>query len=84
MRTCCWCGLQYVGETVQSLRDRFNGHRTGMKNPSTDNKSKVLSENFGVSFCRTANYIVIIIEKLCGSGGDDNGIPISGVTVERQ
>ena len=55
-----------------------------MKNPSTDNKSKVLSENFGVSFCRTANYIVIIIEKLRGSGGDDNGIPISGVTVERQ
>ena len=55
-----------------------------MKNPSTDNKSKVLSENFGVSFCRTSNYIVIIIEKLCGSGGDDNGIPISGVTVERQ
>ena len=29
--TCCRCGLQYVGETVQSLRDRFSGHRAGMK-----------------------------------------------------
>ena len=28
--TCCRRGLQYVGETVQSLRDRFSGHRTGM------------------------------------------------------
>ena len=27
LRTCCRCGLQYVGETVQSLRDRFSGHR---------------------------------------------------------
>ena len=28
----CRCGLQYVGETVQSLRERFSGHRTGIKN----------------------------------------------------
>ena len=36
--TRCGCDLQYVGETVQSLRDRFTGHRTGMKNPFADNK----------------------------------------------
>ena len=24
MITCCRCGLQYVGETVKSLRDRFS------------------------------------------------------------
>ena len=30
------------------------------------------------------NYIVNIIEKLSGYGRGDNGIPIPGVTVERQ
>ena len=82
--TCCRCGLQYVGKTFQSLRDRFSGHRTGMKNPLADNRCKILSKHFGVDLCRNANYIVNIIEKLSGSGRHDNGIPIPGVTVERQ
>ena len=33
---------------------------------------------------QNANYIVNIIEKLSGSGRDDNGNPIPGITVERQ
>ena len=37
------CGLQYVGETVQSLRDRFSGHRVGMKNRFAHNRCKILS-----------------------------------------
>ena len=81
---CCRCGLQYVGETVQSLRDRFTGHRTGMKNSFADRKCKILSKHFGVSLCRNANYIVKIIEKLSGFGRNGNGIPIPGVTIERQ
>ena len=44
---CCRCDLQYVGETVQSLRDRLGGHRTCMKNPFAD-KFKKLSKNSGV------------------------------------
>ena len=80
--TCCRCGLHYVGETVQSLRDRFSGHRAGMKNPFADNKSKILSKHFSVGLCKNANYIVNIIEKLSRSGRDDNGNPIPGVTVE--
>ena len=40
--TYCRCGLQYVGETVQSVRDRFSAHRTDMKNPFADNKFKIL------------------------------------------
>ena len=44
----CRCGLQYVGETVQSLRDRFRGHRRDMKNPFSDNGCKLLSKHFGV------------------------------------
>ena len=82
--TYCRCGLQYVGETVQSVRDRFSAHRTDMKNPFADNKFKILSKHFGVGLCRNANYILNIIEKLSGSGRDGNGIPIPGVKDERQ
>ena len=82
--TCCTCGLQYVEETVQSLRDRFSCHRTGMKNPFAGNRRKILSKHFGVGLCRNANYIVNIIEKLFGSGTDNNGTPFPGVTVKRQ
>ena len=82
--TCCRCGLQYVGETVQSLRDGFSGHRAGMKNPFADNRCKILRKHFCVCLCKNANYMVNIIEKLSGSGRDDNGNPIPGVTVERQ
>ena len=55
-----------------------------MKNPSIDNKCKILSKYFGVGLCRNANYTVNIIEKLSGTGRDDNGIPIPGLTAERQ
>ena len=82
--TCFTCFLQYVGKTVQSLRDRFSGHRTGMKNAFADNRFKTLSKHFGVGLCKNANYIVNIIEILSGSGKDDNGIPIPGITVKRQ
>ena len=74
---------QYVRETVQSLNDRFSGHRAGMKNPFADNRCKILSKHFSVGLCKNANYIVNSIEKLSGSGRDDNGNPIPGVTVER-
>ena len=69
---------------LQSLRGRFTGHRTRMKNPFADNKCKILRKYFGVGLCRNANYIVSIIEKLSGSGRDDNDIPIPGVTFKRQ
>ena len=84
MITCCRCGPQYVAETVQSLRDRFSGHRTGMKNPFADNKCKILSKHFGVGLSRNVNYIVNVNDNLSGSGRDDNGIPIPSITVERQ
>ena len=82
--TCCRCGLQYVGETVQSLRDRFSGQRSGMKNEFADNRCKILSKHFTVGLCRNANYTVNIFERLSGSERDANGIPISEVAVERQ
>ena len=82
--TCCRCGLQYVGQTIQSLRDRFSGHRVGMKNPFADNRRKILSKHFSIDLSKNANYIGNIIEKLSASGRDDNGNPIPGITVEKQ
>ena len=84
MTTCCRCSLQYVGETVPSLRDSFSGQRVGMKNPFADNRCTILSKHFSIGLCKNANYIVNIIEKLSGSGRDDNGNPIPGITVEQQ
>ena len=60
--TCCRCGLQYVEETVQSIKDRFGGHRTGIKNPFADNRCKILVKRFGVCLCRNAYYLVNIVE----------------------
>ena len=82
--THCRCGLQYVGETVQSLRDRFSGHRVGMRNPFAHNRCKILSKHFNIGLCKNANYIGNVIEKLSGFGRDDNGNPIPGITVEKQ
>ena len=76
--------FQYVGETVQSLRDRFSGHRAAMKYQFADNTCKILSKHFSIGLSKNANYIVNIIDKLSGSGRDDNGNPIPGITVERQ
>ena len=78
LKTCCRCGLQHVGETVQSLRDRFSGQRVGMKNRFAHNRCKILSKHFSIGLCKNANYIGNIIEKLSGSGRDDNGNPIPG------
>ena len=41
---CCRCDLQCIGETVQSLRVRFSGCRTGTENPFADNKGKIISK----------------------------------------
>ena len=82
--TCGRFGVQYVEETVQSLRDKFSGHRTGMKNPFADSKCIILGKYFGTGICRNASYKVNMIEKFCGSGRDDNVTPIPGVTVEKQ
>ena len=47
---CCRCRIQYVEETAQSLRDRFSGHRTGMRNPFAENKLRYLANNLVLVF----------------------------------
>ena len=61
--TCCRFGVKYVEKTVQSLRDKFSGHRTGVKNPFADSKCIILGKHFGVGLSRNASYIVNITEK---------------------
>ena len=74
------CNSKHIRALCVNLK-----HRAGMKNPFADNRCKILSKHSSVGLCKNANYIVNIIEKLSGSGRDDNsGNPIPGVTVERQ
>ena len=61
--TCCRCGLQYIGKTVQSLSGRFRAPSTIMKNPFADNKCEVLKEYFSVGLYSNANYKDKIIEN---------------------
>ena len=84
--TCCRRGLQYLGETVQSLRQRFSGPRTGMKNLFADTKCKILSKHFGAGLCRNTNCMVNITEGYLDLQEMiiNNGITVPGVTVERQ
>ena len=43
--TCTKCKLQYVGETVQTLRNRFSTHRQGMKDSDKDHMCKRLGDH---------------------------------------
>ena len=54
-----------------------------MNNLFADNRCKILIKHLVLTFAEMQTNIVNIIEKLSGSGRDDNGILIPGVTVER-
>ena len=82
--TCKKCSLQYVGETCQKLRERFNHHNSCIKNPSKDHNCRILSEHFSKGSCKGATYTVKIIEKLKGDGRDSNGDIDSSVTAIRR
>ena len=49
--SCSLCNLQYVGETVQRVKDRFKNHRKGMNNPEKDNRSTILYKHFNSVLC---------------------------------
>ena len=44
--TCNNSSLQYVGETVQKINDRFTTHRQGIKSPEKYGTCKILSDHF--------------------------------------
>ena len=62
--TCSNCCLQYVGETVQKLNERFNFHKTGFRHPQKHGHCRILSEHFTIGKCKGAKYSVQILEKL--------------------
>ena len=82
--TCKKCALQYVGETCQKLRERFNHHNSCIMNPAKDHNCRILSEHFSKGSCKGATYTVKIIEKLKGDGRDSNGDVDTSVTAIRR
>ena len=69
--TCNKCGLQYVGETVQRLNERFTMHRQGIKSPEKHGTCRILSGHFNKGTCKGSGYTVQILEKLDGDGRTD-------------
>lgn len=82
--TCRKCFLQYVGETCQKIRERFNVHNTCISHPEKDHSCRILSEHFSKGSCKGATYTVSIIEKLDGDGRDCDGNVDPSVTVIRR
>ena len=82
--TCRKCRLQYVGETAQKLRERRNHHDSCFKHPEKDNNCRILSDHFSKGLCKNATYSVHIIEKLRGSGRDEDGEVDPAITTIRR
>ena len=82
--TCRKCRLQYVGETAQLLRERIRHHNSCINHPERDNTCRILSEHFSKGLCKNATFTVNIIEKLQGSGRDENGALDSAITSIRR
>ena len=61
LRTCLKCNIQYVGETVQPLNERINGHRTSKEGCEHEiyHRDEV---------CGGYNFKFQILEKLPGNG----------------
>jgi hypothetical protein len=72
--TCQKCQLQYVGETMQQLNERFGGHRSGFNHPEKFGSCHILSEHFTSGLCKDAPYSVQILEKLEGNGKTINNV----------
>ena len=63
--TCNCCGIQYVGETGQNMKDRFQKHRTDIKKGK---KRTHLVQHFNKGRCKNATYTIHIIENIEGTG----------------
>ena len=43
---CRRCNKQYIGETVRTLKDRFNEHRRPVDRPTSSSRQTTVSEHF--------------------------------------
>ena len=65
MIQCNRCNLQYIGETKQRLKDRFNEHHHTIDSPNNKSKPTTATEHFLSSPNHTANDMQLIpIEKI--------------------
>ncbi|XP_078584852.1 uncharacterized protein LOC144867010 [Branchiostoma floridae x Branchiostoma japonicum] len=64
---CKKCGLQYVGETKQTLANRLNGHRSSINTK----KDTPVSAHFNLTDHNIADLEVLGIEKLRYTGHED-------------
>ena len=72
MLQCKNCTCQYVGETVQRLKDRMSGHR-GSTNPKSKNSGNFrLRQHYACSDGACSNFKIFIIQKLPGNGRTKN------------
>ena len=71
--TCCTCSLQYVGETSQIIRNRFNLHRSHIKNNKLGACNK-LNSHFNTGLCKGSKYTVQILEKLPDNTNKDMSV----------
>ena len=62
--TCKNCSLQYVGETSNAIKTRFNNHRSNIKHYQKSGFCKRLCHHFNIGLCRNSTYKVQILEKL--------------------
>ena len=62
--TCVNCFVQYVGETEQTLQNRFNLHRSSIRNANKPTMCKRLCNHFQKGVCKNADYKVEILEVL--------------------
>ena len=82
--TCSKCSLQYVGETVQKINERFGWHNTCLLYPDKYGYCRRLCEHFNEGSCKGADYWVQIVEKLEGNGRTERGSIDPSKTTERK
>ena len=59
--TCSDCGIQYVGQTIQHLHERLNGHRSSVKKSTNTFIYQHYSEG-GHDFCKAKIQIIDILD----------------------
>lgn len=70
MLQCDTCSSQYVGETVQFVKDRMSGHRSSTI-PGKDTGNFRLRQHYACSMGKCSSFKIFIIQKLAGSGRTD-------------
>ena len=83
--TCNEFYMQYVGDTVHTLNEKFNSHRIGFKNPGKYGFCKILSRHFHEDKCKGASCQVQILEKAEGNGRTfRSGLDLSCTSLMKQ